>query len=57
MFKNKNPKKEFIENLFVDSDESEEIQTEFNDDKNVYKDAENIEEVETDETKNNETEK
>lgn len=33
-----------------------EIQTTFNDDESIYEDAENIEEVETDEDKNNETE-
>lgn len=32
------------------------IQTTFNDDESIYEDAENIEEVETDEDKNNETE-
>lgn len=32
-----------------------EIQDEFNDDESVYKDAENIEEVESDETEENET--
>ena len=32
-----------------------EIQTTFNDDESIYEDAENIEEVETDEDKNNET--
>lgn len=31
------------------------IQTTFNDDESIYEDAENIEEVETDEDKNNET--
>ena len=56
MFKNKNPKKEILKKMFVEVDESEEIQTEFNDDKNIYKDAENIEEVEVDENENNETE-
>ena len=34
----------------------EEIQTTFNDDESIYENAENIEEVETDEDKNNETE-
>ena len=33
-----------------------EIQTTFNEDESIYEDAENIEEVETDEDKNNETE-
>lgn len=33
-----------------------EIQTTFNDDESIYENAENIEEVETDEDKNNETE-
>lgn len=33
-----------------------EIQDEFNDDESVYDDAENIEEVESDETEDNETE-
>lgn len=33
-----------------------EIQDEFNDDESVYEDAENIEEVESDETEENETE-
>ena len=32
------------------------IQTTFNDDESIYEDAENIEEVETDEDKNKETE-
>lgn len=32
------------------------IQTTFNDDESIYENAENIEEVETDENKNNETE-
>ena len=32
------------------------IQTTFNDDESIYEDAENIEEVETDANKNNETE-
>lgn len=32
------------------------IQTTFNDDESIYEDAENIEEVETDENENNETE-
>ena len=36
--------------------EEVEIQTTFNDDESIYEDAENIEEVETDENKNNETE-
>lgn len=33
-----------------------ELQTTFNDDESIYENAENIEEVETDEDKNNETE-
>ena len=33
-----------------------ELQSTFNDDESIYEDAENIEEVETDEDKNNETE-
>lgn len=33
-----------------------EIQSTFNNDESIYEDAENIEEVETDEDKNNETE-
>lgn len=33
-----------------------EIQDKFNDDESIFEDAENIEEVEVDETKNNETE-
>ncbi len=57
MFKNKNLKKEILKKMFVEVDESEEIQTEFNDDKNIYKDAEHIEEVETDENENNKTKK
>ena len=38
------------------NNEEIEIQTTFNDDESIYEDAENIEEVETDEDKNNETE-
>ena len=34
----------------------DDIQTTFNDDESIYEDAENIEEVETDENENNETE-
>lgn len=48
MFKKKKNQNNEVEDI--------EIQTTFNDDESIYEDAENIEEVETDEDKNNETE-
>ena len=48
MFKKKKKQNNEVEEI--------EIQTTFNDDESIYEDAENIEEVETDEDKNNETE-
>lgn len=60
--KNKKVKKvkvfEWINVPIFENDDSEEIeiQDEFNDDESVYKDAENIEEVESDETEENKTE-
>ena len=48
MFKKKKNQNNEVEEI--------EIQTTFNKDESIYKDAENIEEVETDEDKNNETE-
>lgn len=36
---------------------NEEVQTTFNDDETIYENAENIEEVESDENENRETEK
>jgi len=48
MFKKKKNQNNEVEEI--------EIQTTFNDDESIYEDAENIEEVETDEDKNNETE-
>ena len=48
MFKKKKNQNNDVEEI--------EIQTTFNDDESIYEDAENIEEVETDEDKNNETE-
>lgn len=48
MFKKKKNQNNEVEEI--------EIQTTFNDDNSIYEDAENIEEVETDEDKNNETE-
>lgn len=48
MFKKKKKQNNEVEEI--------EIQTTFNEDESIYEDAENIEEVETDEDKNNETE-
>lgn len=48
MFKKKKNQNNEVEEI--------EIQTTFNEDESIYEDAENIEEVETDEDKNNETE-
>lgn len=48
MFKKKKNQNNEVEEI--------EIQTTFNEDESIYEDAENIEEVETDENKKNETE-
>lgn len=45
-----------VQKFFKIEISDEDIQTTFNDDESIYEDAENIEEVETDEDKNNETE-
>lgn len=45
-----------IQKFFKIEISDDDIQTTFNEDESIYEDAENIEEVETDEDKNNETE-
>ena len=63
MFKKKNKKEEPKEVVEIEFKKTykfdvsdEDIQTTFNIDSLIYKDAENIEEVEVDENENNETE-
>lgn len=45
-----------VQKFFKIECSDDDIQTTFNEDESIYEDAENIEEVETDEDKNNETE-